>query len=132
VKKIVIDTNVYSFLCRGRTDVAQMLSRYDVVLVPSIVLGELEAGFRQGSRYEINKSGLGRFLALPSVRVLSVGGAAAEAYGRIYSNLKSSGSMIPINDVWIAAQAMSESAALVTFDAHFRQIQGLDLILKEV
>ena len=40
--------------------------------------------------------------------------------------------MIPINDVWIAAQAMSENVPLVTFDAHFRKINGLNLILKEV
>ena len=43
MKRIVIDTNVYSFLLRGRKDIAQFLSTYDSVLVPAVVLGELEA-----------------------------------------------------------------------------------------
>ena len=44
MKRIVIDTNVYSFLLRGRMDIAQFLSTYDTVLVPAVVLGDLEAG----------------------------------------------------------------------------------------
>ena len=132
MKRIVIDTNVYSFLLRGRMDIAQLLSTCDSVLVPAVVLGELEAGFRKGSRYEQNKAGLTRFLSVPSVQVLEVTSAAAEAYGRTYVDLQTAGAMIPINDVWIAAQAMSENVPLVTFDAHFRKINGLNLILKEV
>lgn len=130
--KLVIDTNVYSFLCRGRSDIARLLAQYDQVLVPTIVLGELEAGFRNGSRYLVNKVGLGQFLSLPQVHILNVDGAAAEAYGRIYSALKATGNMIPINDVWIASQAIAENATFVTFDAHFSKIHGLDLILKTV
>ena len=132
MKRIVIDTNVYSFLLRGRMDIAQFLSTYDTVLVPAVVLGELEAGFRKGSRYEQNKTALKKFLSVSSVRALDVTSAAAETYGRIYTELQTIGAMIPINDVWIAAQAMSENAQLVTFDAHFRKINGLDLILEEV
>ena len=132
MKRIVIDTNVYSFLLRGRKDIAQFLSTYDSVLVPAVVLGELEAGFRKGSRYEQNETALKKFLFVPSVRVLDVSSAAAETYGRIYAELQAIGAMIPINDVWIAAQAMSENAPLVTFDAYFRKIAGLNLILKEV
>lgn len=132
MKRIVIDTNVYSFLLRGRMDIAQILSTYDTVLVPVVVLGELEAGFRKGSRYEQNKAGLMKFLSVPSVRVLDVTNVAAETYGRMFAELQAVGAMIPINDVWIAAQAMAENAPLVTFDAHFRKIKGLNLILKEV
>ena len=103
MKRIVIDTNVYSFLLRGRMDIAQFLSTYDTVLVPVVVLGELEAGFRKGSRYEQNKTALEKFLSVSSVRALDVTSAAAETYGRIYTELKAIGAMIPINDVWIAA-----------------------------
>lgn len=132
MRKIVVDTNAYSFLCKGRSDVAQLLSNYDLVLVPAIVLGELEAGFHGGTRYAQNKDCLNRFLSLPRVRILGVTKAAAEAYGQIYSALKNAGTLVPINDVWIAAQTIAEDAALVTFDEHFKKIPGLNLILKEV
>ena len=132
MKRIVIDTNVYSFLLRGRKDIAQFLSTYGSVLVPAVVLGELEAGFRKGSRYEQNKTALKKFLFVPSDRVLDVSSAAAETYGPIYAEIQAVGAMISINDVWTAAQEMSENAPLVTFDAHFRRIAVLNLILIDV
>jgi len=39
---------------------------------------------------------------------------------------------IPINDVWIAATALSVGAPLLTFDAHFNHVHGLDLVLLSV
>jgi predicted nucleic acid-binding protein len=32
---------------------------------------------------------------------------------------------VPINDVWIAAQAMEHGAELLTSDRHFEQVAGL-------
>ena len=132
MNKIVVDTNVYSFLCHGRIDVARLLFEYDEVVVPAVVVGELEAGFRNGVRYAENKAGLDRFLALSRVRIAEVNHSVAEEYGRVHSNLKSRGVMIPLNDVWIAATALSLKSPLVSFDNHFTNVEGLDLILKEV
>jgi len=132
VSKIVIDTNVYSFLCHGREDVARLLFAYEEVVIPAVVVGELEAGFRKGARYGVNKAGLERFLALDCVRIANVNQRVAEEYGRVHAELKTQGTMIPLNDVWIAATAMAEDATLVTFDCHFKNVAGLDFLLKEV
>lgn len=105
--RIVIDTNTYSFLCHGQRDVAELLASYDVVVIPSIVLGELEAGFRKGNRYECNKAQLERFLLIDRVRVANVDPLVAETYGLVYQQLKKDGAMIPLNDVWIGATAMA-------------------------
>jgi len=130
--QIVIDTNTYSFLCHGQKDVAELLASYDAVIIPSIVLGELEAGFRKGNRYQFNKSQLERFLLVDRVRVANVDPRIAEAYGLVYQQLKKCGVMIPLNDVWIGATAVALNAPLLTYDKHFSKIEGLNLILKEV
>jgi len=129
---LVIDTNVYSFLCHGREDLARLLFECDEVIVPAVVVGELEAGFRKGSKYAENKANLVRFLAIARVHVAEVDLAVAEAYGKIHAELKNRGMMIPLNDVWIAATAMAKGVALITFDNHFANIAGLNLILKDV
>ena len=48
---------------------ARLLFEYDEVVVPAVVVGELEAGFRNGVRYAENKAGLDRFLALSRVSI---------------------------------------------------------------
>jgi tRNA(fMet)-specific endonuclease VapC len=39
--------------------------------------------------------------------------------------LRRKGAPIPINDVWIAAHAMETGSMLITFDVHFRHVNGL-------
>ncbi|MCX6560370.1 MAG: PIN domain-containing protein [Candidatus Aminicenantes bacterium] len=60
-----------------------------------------------------------------SVAFLSASEETADCYARIWSALRQAGRPIPINDVWIAAQAMETGSVLVAFDAHFAQVPGL-------
>ncbi len=39
--------------------------------------------------------------------------------------LKTAGAPIPLNDVWISAQALEAGGWLITFDRHFRRVPGL-------
>ena len=41
--------------------------------------------------------------------------------------LRRSGTPIPINDVWIASQAMEAGAQVITYDRHFNKVKGLIL-----
>jgi tRNA(fMet)-specific endonuclease VapC len=43
------------------------------------------------------------------------------------ASLRKSGTPIPINDVWIAAQCLETGSLLVTYYNHFAQIPGLRL-----
>ncbi len=49
----------------------------------------------------------------------------AEWFAEIKQNLRTKGKPIPINDVWIAAHAMEHGAALLSYDSHFEEIDGL-------
>ena len=43
------------------------------------------------------------------------------------TDLKDSGTPIPINDVWIAAHAMETGSVLISYDTHFTMVAGLRL-----
>jgi predicted nucleic acid-binding protein len=90
-----------------------------------IVLGELYAGFRAGSKERQNRERLASFLAKPSVKILPATQDTAEVFGVVKDELRRSGTPVPINVVWIAAQALEAGAQLVTHDAHFSKIKGL-------
>jgi len=43
-------------------------------------------------------------------------------YAAIYETLRTAGTPIPTNDVWIAASAMQHGLRLLTLDSHFRRV----------
>ena len=122
---ICIDTNVYSALRRGHVQIRSVLESADVAIVPTVVLGELYAGFAAGSRQQANLSALERFLAKPGVQVFSVTTGVAARYGSIVHTLRRAGIPIPTNDIWIAAITLECGARLVTLDTHFDTIPTL-------
>jgi predicted nucleic acid-binding protein len=123
--KVCLDTNAYSRLMSGHAPLTEVLESADEVLVPATVLGELYAGFDMGSRREANRRQLREFLALPGVETVVTTPDMAERYGILVSQLARQGTPIPTNDIWIAASALDSGARLVTYDPHFRHVQGL-------
>jgi len=127
MKKILLDTNAYVRFLRGDEKVMGCLARADTVYMSVFVLGELFAGFKAGSKEKGNKQLLERFLLKPTVSVLDATMDTADIFGFIMASLRKSGTPIPINDVWIAAQCLETGSLLVTYDNHFAQIPGLRL-----
>ena len=123
--RICLDTNAYSAFKRGDADVIDLVEAADEVAIPSIVLGELFAGFRMGSRARRNVAELETFLHRPGVSVAAVTRAVAERYGTLVSKLKQQDTPVPANDIWIAAIALERGAQLVTMDSHFDDIPGV-------
>jgi predicted nucleic acid-binding protein len=122
---LALDTNAYTALMRGHPAVAGLVRRAESVLIPAIVAGELLYGFRAGSRFEENSARLAAFLATPPVELLPVGLTTADRFGRIATRLRTKGTPIPTNDIWIAAQAMEVGADLLSSDHHFEVVDGL-------
>jgi tRNA(fMet)-specific endonuclease VapC len=102
-----------------------------LVLLPTVVLGELEAGFELGRRARENRTVLADFLEEPFVDVLPVTVSVARGYGRVFAQLRRAGTPIPVNDIWIAATVFDCGGHLVTFDQHFAKVAGLDCTLLE-
>ena len=123
--KVLLDTNALTALWHGDERILEALDQAEQVLLSVIVLGELHAGFRGGSRLIENRARLNDFLGKPLVEALEVSAETSEVYGQIKDSLRKAGNPIPINDVWLSAQALERGAVLVTFDEHFRQVAGL-------
>lgn len=124
--RLVLDTSAYSRLRSGDARVLDRTAAATLLLVPSIVLGELEAGFALGTRAAANRRSLAEFLLEPFVQVVAVDAAVAGEYGKLFAQLRRAGTPVPTNDIWIAAAAIDRGAALLTFDDHFRHFRGLD------
>jgi len=129
--KILLDTNAYSAIGRGHPAATEILRGAEGVVLSTVMLGEVLAGFRAGSRWQENLANLNRFLAEPRVQVAPVTRTTADRYSRIWAALRRKGRPIPTNDVWIAAHAMETGADLISFDPHFEHVEGLAWVRPE-
>ncbi len=125
MKRILLDTNAYTAFLTGDKRVLNALTEAETAFLSAIVIGELYAGFCGGNRLKENKALLARFLQKSNVRVLDVTAETGEVFGQIKNALQKAGTPIPLNDVWLAAQAMETGLVIVSFDAHFDQVSGL-------
>ena len=131
VKRVAIDTNIYTDIMNGYRPVQDVLMEFDVVLVPMIVLGELLYGFTYGTKEAANRVQLDRFFSRDFVKILTLSRKTTEYYALLMSSLRKNGTPLPTNDVWIAASACAEKVPLISRDRHFTKINGLQLIIPE-
>ena len=127
MRNVLVDTNAYIRYLAGDERVLDELARAGRVHMSVFVLGELYAGFRAGAQEKRNRKILEQFLDKPGVAVLEATQETAEYFGMVKAALKTAGRPIPLNDVWIAAQALETASVLVTYDAHFTAVPGLRL-----
>ncbi len=127
--RLVLDTSAYSQLRHGHDAVLDAVAAAESVLVPTTVLGELEAAFELGARTKENRVVLTEFLEEPFVSILPTSRSVARRYGQVFARLRRAGTPIPVNDIWIAAATLDCGGHLLTFDQHFQHILGLDLTL---
>lgn len=89
------------------------------------MIGELFAGFFGGNKIAQNRHDLKSFMSKSGVQIVDVTVETAEIFGEIKNELSKKGKMIPVNDIWIAAQTIETGSQLITFDGHFKNISGL-------
>lgn len=123
--KILLDTNAYSAIGRGHPAATELMRRATAMVLSTVMVGEVLAGFRHGSRWEENLASLRRFVSQPRVSLMPVTWTTADRYSRIWTALRRKGKPIPTNDVWIAAHALEAGADLISFDPHFGHVDGL-------
>jgi predicted nucleic acid-binding protein len=125
MKRSLIDTNCYVAFKREQQSVVDLLRQVEYIGMCTVVLGELLAGFRCGSREAENRREMYQFMDSPRVEVLNVDEETADFYAGVFRALKEKGRPIPTNDLWIAAVTLRHGLALATLDEHFRHIDGL-------
>ena len=100
--RICLDTSAYSNFRRGQPDAVAWIDQAEWVGVPSVVLGELWAGFAMGSQAHRSAESLAEFLAHPLVEVLVVDADAARIFGEVFVDLRAQKKPVPTNDLWVA------------------------------
>ena len=132
-KTILLDTNAYSRLMQGDEFVISSADDAKRIVLCSVVLGELESGFRGGTRYDENKRDLADFCGESKVMKIFSSEKTALIYGELMSALRKAGTKIPTNDVWIGAFAKETNAAILSFDHHMKALipYGVRLIETE-
>ena len=115
----ILDSNAIISLLDGNKAVARMLKSVRQVLIPAIVCGEIDAG-TQGStkREKAAREAFASFLEMEQVAVLPITRKTGEFYARVFAFLKSAGTPIPTNDIWIAASVLETGGMLITTDKH--------------
>ena len=128
MKRLLIDTNIYSYALKGEEVVIEVLREADEIGFSVISIGELLSGFRLGGKERKNRKELEQFLDSPRVVVYPIDEGTTEFYAQILNNLRKIGKPVPTNDIWIAAVAFQNGLKLFTKDTHFQIIAGLYLV----
>lgn len=123
--RIALDTNRYTDFCRGVPAVVLALETAEAVFLPFVVLGELRAGFAVGRQGAQNEGILRQFLVRPGVAALYADDQTTQHYGALYRQLRTQGTPIPTNDLWVAALVQQHSLVLFARDRHFERLPQL-------
>ncbi len=124
-----LDTNtlIYFFKGIGRIDDRLMATPPSQILIPSVVLFELEVGIEKSKSPTKRRKQLEEFLAV--VTVQSFGTVEARTATLIRAGLEKRGKPIGPLDTLIAATALAHNAVLVTHNTReFRRIPRLEVV----
>ena len=122
-KKFLLDTNIIIGLFANDSQIVNQLQSNISTFIPIIALGELHYGAEQSKNKEANLKQIEKFTH--SSNTLECNEETAKFYGQIKSKLKSQGTPIPENDIWIAALSFQYDLIVATRDKHFQHIKGL-------
>ena len=127
----LLDSTTFSFLMERRPEVVARMESVapgDRVAICTIVRGEILYGLERmppgRRRREIERAAIELFGVLPCDGLPD---AVADVYARIKYDAERTGSQVAENDLWIAATALANGATVVTSDADFGRVSGLNV-----
>lgn len=123
---VILDTNCVIAYINGDVEAARKIELIPELILPTIVIGEMVYGAMESAHHDSNLKILKEFASV--CELMSCGESAAYEYGKIKSKLKKAGRKIPENDIWIASCAMAVSLPLLSRDAHFDYVDGLERV----
>lgn len=123
---MILDTNALSALAARDPELRRKLAAATSVAVTLISLGEYQFGLL-GSAYRRElETWLDALLAKSDL--LQPNRQSLPHYAAIRQELKTAGTPIPANDVWIAALVRQHNMPIVSRDRHFDLVNGIQRI----
>ncbi|HET7632727.1 MAG TPA: type II toxin-antitoxin system VapC family toxin [Gemmatimonadaceae bacterium] len=123
--RVLLDTNILIALFAGDATVLAAVQTTTAAYVPAIALGELYYGAWKSARAAANVQRIAELAV--TVPILACDAETASVYGELKAVLRTRGTPIPENDLWIAALARQHELTLATRDAHFDRVPGLPI-----
>lgn len=127
---MILDTNALVALLKGVPEANEAFRRLEEIgeeLSTTIISAyELIRGAYLSSTPEKNLAEVQDLLS--NMRILDLTLHACEEASKIYRELRKNGRLIGENDVLIAGIVKASAGTLLTRDAHFRLVEGLDTI----
>ena len=122
MSRYCLDTSAYIHFLRGDPETVAAIDGASWVGFPVIALGELHAGFSLSGQHAGDQARLRDFLAHPVVEPIHVDPEVARQYGQIVAELRTAGTPLSPNHIWIAACAARTSGVVLTRDSRFTRI----------
>jgi len=120
---VILDTNALSAFVDGDAGVGAILRTQARASIPVIVLGEFRYGIAESRHRKAYESWLDS--QLRHFDVLAITDQTTIAYAALRVALRRSGRPIPANDAWIAALALQHRLPILSRDAHFDVVAGV-------
>ena len=122
----VADTSVFIAAETGRVLDVDRLP--DEIAVSIITIGELRAGVLAAADVTTRDRRLSTLMRALELQPIPVDESVADAWARLRILLRDHGLRMPINDSWIAATAIALGVPIVTQDADYLELAGLDVV----
>jgi predicted nucleic acid-binding protein len=100
----------------------------DRMAVSVITVGELWAGVLAAKDLPVRDRRLATLMEASRLSAIPIDREIAETLGRLRQALREAGLRLGVNDSWIAATAMAHALPLVTQDANYIAVPGLEII----
>ena len=124
--KYFLDSNIIIYFIKGIfRKIGEKLEEHEKdIVIPSVVLAELEYGARNSNDYEKTISVYKPFLDLYPTAVFDK--KSSIEYGKLRKILSSNGTIIGPNDMMIAATILANGGTLITHNIkEFSRLEGL-------
>ncbi len=98
------------------------------LVISVVTVAELRLGVLMASTLEARARRLDTLRLVESLEPLPIDDAVASAWARMVAKLRAAGRKAPLNDSWIAATAIAHGVPVVTQDADYDGLPGLNVI----
>lgn len=129
--RFLLDANIVIDHIGGFGLLPERVFKSETILLSQVAMAEIKVGFDDTRRGHKDKEVFEKVLRLPNVVQITLTSATADLYASVFRSLRAAGTPIPINDIWLAAQALEHGAVLVSRDKHFEAVANLQTMILE-
>jgi len=123
VARGLLDTSVFIAGESGRTLDGSLLP--DEGAISPVTVAELHVGVLAAKDVDTRARRLATLEAVADVETLPIDNAVAGAWALLRIHLAAAGRRLNVNDLWIAATALSHDLPIITQDDDFEPIEGV-------